>query len=286
MIKDLTVFEKVDTPAKAYLLGFIIADGNSDGKYKITIVSKDLEILHKCKKILKCDNKISSQLKKNINETKAHKIYYLQICSQKLVSDLRAFGIEPRKSWTSTFPDIKEEYYSHFLRGLFDGDGSICFLKKNNSPRFSIIGSENLIKVVQKILCNKCGVPENKLSLCQEKNNNKIIKILYGGRFHIIKILDFLYSDSDNSTRLNRKYMKYIKVKKIPIKEKRKDSVSKYIGVGFRGKNYKVKWAARLDQKKLGYFEKEIDAAICYNTECFKKYNDKNRLNVISNRKH
>src|SRR3989304_5444387 len=268
MIKDLTVFEKVDTPAKAYLLGFIIADGNSDGKYKITIVSKDLEILHKCKKI-------SSQLKKNINETKAHKIYYLQICSQKLVSDLRAFGIEPRKSWTSTFPDIKEEYYSHFLRGLFDGDGSICFLKKNNSPRFSIIGSENLIKVVQKILCNKCGVPENKLSLCQEKNNNKIIKILYGGRFHIIKILDILYSDSDNSTRLNRKYMKYIKVKKIPIKEKRKDSVSKYIGVGFRGKNYKVKWAARLDQKKLGYFEKEIDAAICYNTECFKKYNDK-----------
>jgi intein/homing endonuclease len=35
-------------------------------------------------------------------------------------------GMVPNKSLVLKFPDIPKEMYRHFIRGYFDGDGSLC----------------------------------------------------------------------------------------------------------------------------------------------------------------
>jgi len=105
-----TDFSKINTPDKAYVLGFIIADGVINSKYKVSISSKDFEILQKCKDLLGCDNAISEINNFDKRTGKTYKMYILQICSKKLVDDLYNLGVKPRKSWNSTFPIIVEKF--------------------------------------------------------------------------------------------------------------------------------------------------------------------------------
>jgi len=93
-----------------------------------------------------------------------------------------------------------------------------------------------------------------------------------------MKILDFLYNDSDESFRLNRKYEKYLQLKKSIIKRAGNYS-SKYRGVSYHKRE--MRWGTSLDNKSIGYFQTETEAALAYNTKCLEKYNDINKLNKI-----
>ena len=59
---DIDYFKTIDTPEKAYWLGFICADGciYKDGG-KLTIMVKDREICEKFKAAIKSDHKISDR---------------------------------------------------------------------------------------------------------------------------------------------------------------------------------------------------------------------------------
>ncbi|KKM68067.1 hypothetical protein LCGC14_1464570, partial [marine sediment metagenome] len=59
--------------------------------------------------------------------------YYLsalKICSYRMVEDLARHGIMKNKTKILKRPNIDEKYYRHWIRGLFDGDGSISMTKK------------------------------------------------------------------------------------------------------------------------------------------------------------
>jgi hypothetical protein len=51
----------------------------------------------------------------------------VSINSNKLVEDIMDKGVIPRKSFTLTKPNIDPIWYSHFIRGYFDGNGSVGF---------------------------------------------------------------------------------------------------------------------------------------------------------------
>ena len=51
--------------------------------------------------------------------------YLLSITSAKICSDLMKLGVYPRKTFNEIFPDIPSELNSHFIRGVFVGDGSV-----------------------------------------------------------------------------------------------------------------------------------------------------------------
>lgn len=84
--------------------------------------------------------------------------YSLQVKSPKMVSDLEKWRCVPRKSLKiDSFPHIDASLYSHFIRGYFDGDGCLSYVKTENHYRIDFIGQEKFLKEIQiflKILLN------------------------------------------------------------------------------------------------------------------------------------
>lgn len=56
-------------------------------------------------------------------------VYGVHLTSDKMFNDLCSHGCVPNKSLVLTFPkDIPENLIHHFIRGYFDGDGSVFIL--------------------------------------------------------------------------------------------------------------------------------------------------------------
>ena len=61
-------FKTIDTEEKAYILGFLYADGyNSDKQVVISQLEQDVDILEKINKALDADNQIKRKLHRGIN---------------------------------------------------------------------------------------------------------------------------------------------------------------------------------------------------------------------------
>lgn len=151
-------FFKKWSPEMAYVLGFFAADGNmnkhKNGGFYLEFTSADIEILQKIKKAMNLDNKISTR----IRDGRVH--YRIQFSNKEMFFDLINFGITPKKSKTIKFPNIPQDYLSHFLRGYFDGDGHVSqYGRKDRSSKTILTGftsgSEPFIKQLFKILRNE-----------------------------------------------------------------------------------------------------------------------------------
>ena len=129
-------FENIDTEHKAYWLGFIFADGhitNHDKRYGqdqfgISQNEQDIEILYKFKQDIEATNPIHKY------NSDAHPIgkalCRIQLVSQKTVNDLIDKGCYKQKSLILQPPKkVPQELMPHFIRGYFDGDGSITKTK-------------------------------------------------------------------------------------------------------------------------------------------------------------
>jgi hypothetical protein len=120
---DETFFTCIDSEEKAYILGFIMADGfiESSGRaLTITLNKRDADLLEKIKQCLKAN--IPLAIKGKEKQFRA-----LTFCSKRIVADLAHFSIARNKTKTLKFPDLASRLYSHFLRGYFDGDGHIGY---------------------------------------------------------------------------------------------------------------------------------------------------------------
>lgn len=131
-------FEKLDSKDKAYFLGFIYADGfitkRSTGQNILGITLAEDEPLEKFKKYIGCNKPIGVYQKKGSysNKSVEHK---LALISNKLVSDVEKLGVIENKTLVLTFPELPTELVHHFIRGYFDGDGSV-FLHNDPRPEY------------------------------------------------------------------------------------------------------------------------------------------------------
>ena len=185
----------------AYVLGFICADGCIGHRLDVlTISQKEIEILEKIKRILKAEQ--------NIVHYKHQDIYHLPIGSAKIVKDLLKLGITPHKSLTLKLPNMPLEYTGHFIRGYFDGDGSIC--KSGNCWRVSFTtGSDDFIKAIKENLEKMALVSQQKIYKHKTAN---AYNLYYHSREDLNKIYNFFYDNYtlDNSLYLRRKYGKFV----------------------------------------------------------------------------
>jgi hypothetical protein len=121
----------------AYILGFIYADAciqnnaskgrKNDEPNRLRIELKDREILMDIVRKMDADYPVIG------NQKPKGYYYYLCITRKELVQDLMKVGLIRRKSSTMKFPDVPEEFFYHFVRGYFDGDGSVYKHRKWNS---------------------------------------------------------------------------------------------------------------------------------------------------------
>jgi len=111
------------SPAIAYSVGLIASDGclYKDQRH-ISLVSVDMEILTNFSKSLGKDFTISNY---NTGHDVGADAYRIQIGDVAYYDFLLGNGITPAKSKTIGKLLVPDDYYADFLRGEFDGDGSI-----------------------------------------------------------------------------------------------------------------------------------------------------------------
>ena len=204
-----TFFEKIDTEAKAYFLGFLYADGYISQKYNnivsLQLQERDKEILDKLKHLIQSERPLYFKKSKKLKE---QNLWGLQISSKKMTTDLKGLGCGENKSLTLKFPILKvvsEPFIRHFMRGYFDGDGCICIRKVKNHYCywFSIISSLSFCKHVKKIL-NELKIH----SIIRNHYSTKGIADVIAYRKQDILILyNFLYEDA--TIFLERKKRKF-----------------------------------------------------------------------------
>jgi hypothetical protein len=194
-------FKEIDTPDKAYILGFIYADGNlayrgHSYKLRITIQYSDHDLLVKFNKCFGSDYLIRN--------TKQNQ-WSLEISSKNMFMDLNNLHIYPNKTYLDFIPIVPKEYESSFTRGLFDGDG--CFSYYQNTGRVSITNSINmcnwLLTTTRRLLFVGGGVKY----LCP--NGHKYARWDLGGNKQVSKFVRWLYSDGSD-LYLERKYKKIV----------------------------------------------------------------------------
>jgi hypothetical protein len=189
-------FATIDAEEKAYLLGFIYADGCLNGiQLNVTIHPKDVEIIHTFIEHIS-PSRIPSIVKN----------FYVKfgVYNRKLSDDLRKCGITERKSLIATFPGeaiLPKHLHSHFIRGIFDGDGSVFTLARGNRQVVKIIGSKFFAPDLEKILKHN-----NIVSRRYTKGN--VEEVVVGKKAEILKFYNFLYKDA--TLFLKRKYCKFV----------------------------------------------------------------------------
>lgn len=182
------------SPEMAYVFGYWFADGYmSSSRYRIGIASKDLDHLKMIKYIIGPEGRIR---KRNISE--------IIIDSKYAWKSLEKLGGIPRKSKNAKMPNIPKEYLNHFIRGLFDGDGTVV-LSKTNYPQVGFAsGTRSFLDELNHILPIEGNVI---VESCHNKIYHKIKGFscslyFYGKRAQ--EIIKFMYDKS--SIHLERKY--------------------------------------------------------------------------------
>lgn len=200
---DETFFDVINTEEKAYILGFLYADGYNNGKsgFVLNLQYRDKEILEKIKKCLKYTGPLG------LAKVTKHKQSVLFISSKKLSQRLTELGCHRKKSLNLLFPNesiISESFLTHFIRGYMDGDGCIRTDNKKQG-NVSFIGSCNFINTLQSIFIKKFDICGN------VRKRNKVKEFTIGGQKQSLCILNWLYKDS--TIYLQRKNDKYMLIK-------------------------------------------------------------------------
>lgn len=118
----------------AYVLGYFCANGclyrSPQGYYTVVFSSADTEILRQIQTVMGSDHKLHE------NETQ------LRIGSQDLGIQLEELlGFTNNKNQNMRYPQVPTEYFPHFLRGYFDGNG--CWIVEGERRKISSLTCPN-----------------------------------------------------------------------------------------------------------------------------------------------
>lgn len=189
------------TPDELWLAGLIWADGCLTGDGRVHVVSVDLEMMEHAARITGCT--MHSRRMKPPRQT----IHDVVFGSRIVVSRLVGVGLTGRKSLHGAFPTFPDDLdLRHFVRGYFDGDGSIG-LYRNPSvkdpdwpPRLhgNIVGSHEFLTGLNEVLVQQGGMksrrPHRKGAIWQLQFNHGCA----------LKLADYMYAEP--GPRLTRKF--------------------------------------------------------------------------------
>lgn len=216
-IPNENFFDVIDTEEKAYTLGFLYADGNNyvRGKhsYQISIALEegDRFVLERIRGLISPQ----SPLQFVDYTSKGWKNQYrLKINSKVLAQQLTKVGCIQTKSLILTWPEwlTNPKLQQHFIRGYFDGDGSLYARKPTKTGQINwgwqITSTKQFCAIVKDLLENKLDIHCSQ-SLPKPKTNQITTTLSIGGNLQVRKVLDWLYQDA--TIYLLRKYEKYLR---------------------------------------------------------------------------
>lgn len=148
--KDVdTSFFKRESDEKYYVLGFFFADGSfTENGIKFDQTQADREILDKIKDVMQAETDVKTyegiEFKMNDKTYVSNPMCRLSISRVCFKEELLEFGFSLNKTYEKSALNIPNEYIGSFLRGFFDGDGSIA-IGNSSALSFTIKEKGNAI---------------------------------------------------------------------------------------------------------------------------------------------
>lgn len=180
-------FNEIDTGNKAYILGFLYADGCISKKKTEMIIklqNKDKVLLESIKLEMESEHPVKDLTLKNRYQA-CFRISSMYMC-EKLISH----GVAPCKTFTIKFPELKKDLINHFIRGYFDGDGCIYKIKNRNSYAITIFtASKDFMESFKEIMLLN-GI----IISVYERDNG--YAIFFSKKELVDKFYDFIYKDA------------------------------------------------------------------------------------------
>lgn len=203
--KDEDYFKK-QSSNMAWILGFLASDGSiskNTNKIRIGLSQKDAEILYKIKDELGLS--IEPKLYTN---NKGYDCCKLEWTCEQHKKDLALYSIVPAKTFILKPPYLlKRQYWIDYIRGYFDGDGSINLIKNSNGRgngnlRWQICSAtKEILEWIIDFFYEEYNIP--KVNIYSEKKKNIIYYIQYSSK-STREIYNILYS-TDSNLFLKRK---------------------------------------------------------------------------------
>lgn len=210
-------FDHIDSENKAYFLGFLYSDGYNNverGIIELSLQEEDRCVLEQLSNLLQNSKPLYFKDRKSKNQN--HKnVYRLTLYSKYTSNRLKELGCGQCKTKTLDFPNYNQvppHLMRHFLRGFWDGDGTIGFIKrkdtKNKTVSTRICGTYEFLYGLQLLLKEEIGVL---LPICDTKHCD-FLKIMYvTSKINTYNLLCYLYKDS--TIYLPRKYQKFLDIR-------------------------------------------------------------------------
>lgn len=158
-VNNQGVFAKIDSPEKAYWLGFLWADGcvvSVGGRFvalRVELHRSDREHLEKLCEFLGSDAPVKDVLSQDRFEHSR-----VEFWNDILASDLATLGLQSRRSERNvSVPSVKSELMRDLMKGMFDGDGDLCRGHKSKFPLsgwiVGLAGNRAVIAAWRRYIC-------------------------------------------------------------------------------------------------------------------------------------
>lgn len=189
-ILDKKYFKEINTKEKAYFFGLLYADGNiykrkdRPGTYRIQLKlqEQDEYIIQKFKEEIKTDIKIRK-------EKDGSRLIFT---NKEIAEDLIYHGCVENKSKIKKFPEIEKEFFWDFLRGYFDGNGSVG--KSKTSIYFRIFtGSKDFAEGLK----NELELFNIKINLFNNTAKAGVWELNTGKKEQVKTISEKMYEDTE-----------------------------------------------------------------------------------------
>jgi hypothetical protein len=182
----------------AYWLGFIYADAHitnssTDGRprFALKISVKDIDLLKRFKNDIDSDHKLTRETREgNSSDTVA-----LATTNEDFCCSILQHNLKGDKTHNGSLPDLPEELWKHWFRGLFDGDGYSRF--SAGTPNINITGSYDRMENLREI------IPTEPTLSTGDKGSGRLD--FYGDNAR--GIVDWMYPEgADTEPKLDRKF--------------------------------------------------------------------------------
>lgn len=205
-----TYFHHIDTPTKAYWLGFLFADGylihrptSRNYELGIELQAQDEYILKALADELGGQHKITHKSSdKEFNGYHYHtETAVLRVYSKQIVTDLINHGVVPNKTNSAIFPRC-EHFFQDFVRGYLDGDGCIYIDYTGTSPHTHVsftCSNDAFLSMTRDLIESAIGITGH---IYKEKA--KKYRLVYFKDSDIPTLLNWIYYDQ-TATMLIRK---------------------------------------------------------------------------------
>lgn len=206
---DISYFAEIDTPQKAYWLGFIVADG-SIRHPREDIYYTDFELAIADKEAVQRFADDIGYGKILIDDRRAR----CNVNNISFTKNLLKLGVCSNKTGHEVFPSLSKDLIRYFILGFFDGDGSIMYYEKETRirSRFHMVcANKDFLKHIESILSIEADVNFTEKSLHKKYAGSDVYELETATLPNIAKIHDYFYTDC-KCYHLQRKHDKFKKL--------------------------------------------------------------------------